>query len=76
MFTKRETQAMLSAISNMQESRVGGWINNNELNNKLTIGANTLVELIDKKLMEAGGMYSRLTRYGRDTLRSSSSKTG
>ena len=28
------TNQKLSAINNMQESRVGGWLNNNELNNK------------------------------------------
>jgi|GEM_PF-2532782 len=68
MPANQEIKEILSAINNMQESRVGGWINNNELNNKLNIGVKILIELIDKKFIEAGGMYSRLTQQSRDIL--------
>jgi hypothetical protein len=68
MFANQEIQEILSAINNMQESRTGGWINNNELKNKLNIGVRLLVSLIDKGLIEAGGMYSRLTGQARDLL--------
>ena len=68
MSTIQETQEILFAINNIQESRSGGWINNNELKNKLNIGVRLLVSLIDKGLIEAGGMYSRLTGQARDLL--------
>jgi hypothetical protein len=60
------TNQKLSAINNMQESRVGGWLNNNKLN-KLNI-LTPILSFIDKKIIEPGGMYSRLTRHGRDIL--------
>ncbi len=68
MSTIQETQEILFAINNIQESRSGGWINNNELRNKLNIGVNLLITLMDKDFIEAGGMYSRLTQQARDLL--------
>jgi len=60
MLTDKETYKILSAINDMDESRVGGWIHNCKIN----ISVSVLVELMNKKLMEAGGMYSRLTKRG------------
>jgi hypothetical protein len=57
----QSTQGILFAISKIEESRTGGWIHNSKLN----ISAFKLVELIDKKFIEAGGMYSRLTKHGK-----------
>jgi hypothetical protein len=61
MTSDQTTQGILSIIDKIEESKVGGWIHNSKLN----ISAFILVELIDKKLMEAGGMYSRLTKKGK-----------
>lgn len=61
MASDQDTQGILSAISKIEESRVGGWIHNSKLN----ISAFILVELIDKKFIEPGGMYSRLTKHGK-----------
>ena len=60
MLTNKKTYEILSAINKMDESRSGGWIHNCKLN----LGAFTLVELMDKKFIEPGGTYSRLTKYG------------
>jgi hypothetical protein len=60
MLTNKETYKILLAINEMDESRVGGWIHNCKIN----ISAFVLVELMDKGFMEAGGMYSRLTKHG------------
>ncbi|MGZ5011568.1 MAG: hypothetical protein ACXV74_11460 [Methylobacter sp.] len=57
-------QEILAGINNMEESRQGGWIHHSKLN----ISVHVLVELIDKKFIEPGGMYSRLTQHGRATL--------
>ncbi len=61
MLTYKETHKILSAINEMEESRAGGWIHNCKLN----ISAFVLVELMDKRFIEAGGMYSRLTKHGK-----------
>ena len=61
MTSDQDTHVILSAINKMDESRAGGWIHNSKLN----ISAFVLVELIDKKFIEAGGMYSRLTKRGK-----------
>jgi hypothetical protein len=60
-YPEQEIQEILFAINKIEESRVGGWIHNSKLN----ISAFRLVELIDKKFIEPGGMYSRLTKYGK-----------
>jgi len=44
------TNQKLSAINNMQESRVGGWLNNNKLN----IGVKILSLLIKNSLNQEG----------------------
>ncbi|MCK9396593.1 MAG: hypothetical protein M0Q44_13500 [Methylobacter sp.] len=61
MLTYKETHKILSAINEMEESRAEGWIHNCKLN----ISAFVLVELMDKRFIEAGGMYSRLTKHGK-----------
>ena len=61
MTSDQKIQEMLSAINKIEESRAGGWIHNSKLN----ISAFILVELIDKKFIEPGGMYSRLTTRGK-----------
>ena len=57
-------QETLIAINNIEESRKGGWIHNSKLN----ISIKVLMELIDKNLIEPGGVYSRLTQRSKDTL--------
>lgn len=61
MTRDQEIQEILLAINKIEESRAGGWIHNSKLN----ISAFTLVELMDKKFIEPGGMYSRLTKHGK-----------
>jgi len=61
MTSDQDIQGILSAISKIEESRAEGWIHNSKLN----ISAFILVELIDKKFIEPGGMYSRLTEHGK-----------
>jgi hypothetical protein len=61
MTSNQEIQKILSTINKIEDSRVGGWIHNSKLN----ISAFILVELIDKKFIEPGGMYSRLTKHGK-----------
>lgn len=56
-----QTNEILSAINKMDESRADGWIHNCKLN----ISAFTLVNLMDKKFIEPGGTYSRLTKHGK-----------
>jgi hypothetical protein len=64
MTTIQETQEILSAINKMEESRKGGWIHHSKLN----ISTKILIELIDAKFIEPGGMYSRLTQHAKATL--------
>ena len=64
MATDQKTQEILTAINGMEESRNGGWLHHSRLN----ISAYLLVELIDKKFLEPGGMYSRLTPQGKKYL--------
>ena len=60
----QEIQEILSAINKIEESRKGGWIHHSKLN----ISTKILMELIDAKFIEPGGMYSRLTQYAKAAL--------
>ncbi len=63
MAINQEIQDILKGINSIEESRKGGWIHHSKLN----ISVHVLVELIDKKFIEPGGLYSRLTQHGKDT---------
>lgn len=64
MTINQEIQDILIKINDMEESRKGGWINHSKLN----INVHVLLELIDKKFIEPGGMYSRLTPLAKASL--------